>query len=164
MKLLKPTAYFLIVTALSFTLASCDRDKDLYVRKEYARNDIPLTGALNFPPTTSPALGKMNIHYNTTTKLLTYTISWSGLTGAVTGAAIHGLAPTGFPANPVQSFSTTAITRCPAVTTTSCGTYSGRLFADGVLITEESILNGVYYVSIRTAANPAGEIRAQIRF
>ncbi|MCE2704544.1 MAG: hypothetical protein LW624_03650 [Terrimonas sp.] len=46
----------------------------------------------------------------------------------------------------------------------SCGTYSGRLFVDEVLITEENLLNGVYYVSIRTAAFPLGELRAQIKF
>ncbi|MFM8591386.1 MAG: CHRD domain-containing protein [Sphingomonadales bacterium] len=168
MKLLKPAAYFLLISVLALTLASCDRDADLFVRKEYIRNDIPLTGALNFPPTASPALGKMNINYNTDTKMLTYTISWSGLTGAVTGASIHGLAPTGFAASAVQNFITSAnlssITRCATVTNTSCGSISGRLFADGVVVTEESILNGVYYVSIRTAANPLGEIRAQIRF
>jgi CHRD domain len=164
MKLLKPTAYFLLISALSLTLISCDRDADLYVKKEYIKNDIPLTGALNFPPTASPALGKMSINYNTTTKLLTYTISWSGLTGAVTGVSIHGQAPTGFPANPVQNFDTRNISRCATVSTTSCGSISGRLIADGVVVTEESILNGVYYVSIRTAANPLGEIRAQIRF
>ncbi|MFM7645204.1 MAG: CHRD domain-containing protein [Sphingomonadales bacterium] len=164
MKLLKPAAYFWMIAVVSLTLTSCDRDADLYVRKEYQKNDVLLTGALNFPPTASPALGKMNIHYNTTTKLLTYSISWSGLTGAVTGAAIHGLAPTGFPANPVQNFLTTAIIRCATVSTTSCGSISGRLFADGIVVTEENILNGVYYVSIRTAANPFGEIRAQIKF
>jgi CHRD domain len=168
MKLLKPTVYFLLISVLSLTLASCERDADLYVKKEYRKDDVPLTGALNFPPTASPALGKMNIHYNTTTKLLTYSISWSGLTGAVTGASIHGMAPTGFAANPVQNFITSSnlssITRCATVSTTSCGSISGRLFADGVVVTEQDILNGVYYVSIRTAANPLGEIRAQIKF
>jgi hypothetical protein len=74
------------------------------------------------------------------------------------------MAPTGFPAAIIQNFSTSAITRCATVTNTSCGSYSGRLFADGVLVTEDNLLNGVYYVSIRTAANPAGEIRAQIKF
>jgi len=38
------------------------------------------------------------------------------------------------------------------------------LFVDEVLITEENLLNGVYYVSIRTAAFPLGELRAQIKF
>ena len=131
MKLLKPTAYFLLIAVLSLTLASCDRDADLYVRKEYRKDDVPLTGA-------------------------------------VTGASIHGMAPTGFAANPVQNFITSSnlssITRCATVSTTSCGSVSGRLFADGVVVTEENILNGVYYVSIRTAANPMGEIRAQIKF
>jgi hypothetical protein len=74
------------------------------------------------------------------------------------------MAPTGFAANPVQNFDTRNIIRCATFTTTSCGSISGRLIADGVVVTEDNILNGVYYVSIRTAANPLGEIRAQIRF
>ena len=164
MKLIQTTAFFLLFTAITFSTVSCDRDKDLFVRKEYTRVDVPLTGALNVPQSTSSGLGKMNIHYNTTTKILTYSMSWSGLTGAVTGAAIHGMAPAGFPAAILQNFSTSAITRCSTVSNTSCGSYSGRLFVDGVLVTEENLMNGVYYVSIRTAANPAGEIRAQIKF
>jgi CHRD domain len=164
MKLIQSTAFFILFAAITFSTFSCNRDKDLFVRKEYTRVDIPLTGALNVPQSTSPGLGSMNIHYNTTTKILTYSMSWSGLTGAVTGAAIHGMAPAGFPAAILQSFTTSAITRCSRVSNTSCGRYSGRLFVDGVLVTEDNLLNGVYYVSIRTAANPTGEIRAQIKF
>ena len=164
MKLIQTTAFFLFVTALSFSFTSCNRDKDLYVRKEYTKVEVPLTGALNFPQSASSALGSMNIHYNTTTKILTYSINWTGLSGAVSSANIHGMAPTGYPAAAVQSLSTSAIVKCATVSNTSCGSYSGRLFVDGVLITEDNLLNGVYYVSIRTASYPNGEIRAQIKF
>ena len=169
MKLFQTTARFLVAATLLLSLGACDRDDDLFVRKEYSRVDVPLTGAQNFPPSPSSALGTMDIHYNTTTKLLSYTIRWSGLSGPVAtapipGMSIHGMAPAGFPANPIQIFSLTAITRCATFTNTSCGSYSGRLFVDGVLITEENLLNGVYYVSIRTAAFPLGELRAQIKF
>lgn len=164
MKLIQTTAFFFLFASITFSTVSCDRDKDLFVRKEYTRVDVPLTGALNVPQSTSSGLGSMNIHYNTTTKILTYTITWSGLTGSVTGAAIHGMAPSGYPASILQNFSTSGISRCATVSNTSCGSYSGRLFVDGVLVTEDNLLNGVYYVSIRTAANPAGEIRAQIKF
>lgn len=164
MKLIKSTALFLFVTALSLSFTSCNRDKDLYVKKEYSKVEVPLTGALNFPPSASSALGSMNIHYNTTTKILTYNINWTGLSGAVASATIHGMAPTGYPAALVQTLTTSAIIKCATYTNTSCGSYSGRLFVDGVLITEDNLLNGVYYVCFRTAAYPNGEIRAQIKF
>ncbi|MBM3412739.1 MAG: CHRD domain-containing protein [Bacteroidetes bacterium] len=169
MKLIQTTARFLLAATLLLSLGACDRDDDLYVKKEYSRLDIPLTGAQNFPPSPTSALGAMDIHYNKATKLLSYTIRWSGLSGPVAtapipGMSIHGMAPAGYPANPIQIFSLSAITRCATVSNTSCGTYSGRLFVDGVLITEDNLLNGVYYVSIRTAAFPMGELRAQITF
>ncbi|MBM3414205.1 MAG: CHRD domain-containing protein [Bacteroidetes bacterium] len=169
MKLIQTTARFLFAATLLLSLGACNRDDDLFVKKEYSRLDIPLTGAQNFPPSPTSALGAMNIHYNKATKLLSYTIRWSGLSGPVAtvpipGMSIHGMAPAGYPANPIQIFSLSGITMCATVSNTSCGTYSGRLFVDGVLITEDNLLNGVYYVSIRTAAFPMGELRAQIRF
>jgi hypothetical protein len=169
MKLLQTTAILLFSAALLTSLGACNRDKDLYVRKEYVRSEVPLTGALNFPPSPSPALGSMDLNYNTGTKLLTYTIRWSGLSGPIAttpiaGMSIHGMAPSGFPANPIQLFTLSSIIRCATFTNNSCGSYSGRLFVDGVLITEENLMNGVYYVSIRTAAFPNGEIRGQIKF
>jgi len=94
MKLFQTTARFLVAATLLLSLGACDRDDDLFVRKEYSRVDVPLTGAQNFPPSPTSALG----------------------------------------------------------------------FVDEVLITEENLLNGVYYVSIRTAAFPLGELRAQIKF
>lgn len=169
MKLLQTTAMLLLSAVLLTSMGACNRDKDLYVRKEFVRDDVPLTGALNFPPSPSSALGSMNLNYNTGTKILTYTIRWSGLTGPIAttpiaGMSIHGMAPAGYPANPIQLFTLANIVRCSTFTTNTCGTYSGRLFVDGVLITEENLLNGVYYVSIRTAAFPNGELRGQIKF
>lgn len=169
MKLLQTTAIFLFFATLTASFSACNRDKDLYVQKEYRRTEVPLTGALNFPPSSSSALGFMDLHYNTQTKILTYNIRWSGLTGPIAttpiaGMSIHGMAPTGYPANPIQLFTLSNIVRCSTVSNNSCGTYSGRLFVDGVLITEDNLLNGVYYVSIRTAAFPNGELRGQIKF
>lgn len=131
MKLFQTTARFLVAATLLLSLGACDRDDDLFVRKEYSRVDVPLTGAQNFPPSPSSALGTMDIHYNTTTKLLSYTIRWSGLSGPVAtspipGMSIHGMAPAGFPANPIQLFTLSGITRCATFTNTSCGSYSGR--------------------------------------
>ena len=54
--------------------------------------------------------------------------------------------------------------RCPTISNTTCGTYTGTLLADGVVVKEDDLLNGVYYINIHTAAYPNGEIRGQIRF
>lgn len=175
MKLIQTTAIFFLFTAIMFSTVSCNRDKDLFVRKEYTKLDIPLTGALNVPQSNSSALGSMDLYYNTTTKTLNYTVRWSGLSSPITtsvvsnrtvltGMSIHGMAPAGFPANPIQMFTLEGITRCATFSNTTCGTYSGRLIADGVLVTQENLLNGVYYLNIRTNSFPLGELRAQIKF
>ena len=44
------------------------------------------------------------------------------------------------------------------------GKVSGTMLADGVVVKEQDLLNGLYYMNIHTAANGGGEIRAQIEF
>lgn len=165
MKLIKLTALPLLLFSLVLFISSCEPDDEIKKTVLYQKTGIPLTGAQEVPVSTSAALGSMDVSYAKTTKILSYTINWSGLTNAVTGMGIHGLAPTGY-ASPtlVQTFSTSAIVKCNTISTTSCGTYKGTLLADGVVVKEQDILNGMYYVNIRTAAFPAGEIRAQIKF
>jgi hypothetical protein len=163
MKFLQISAWVLLG---SLALTSCKRDTEFTKITEFRKNDIPLTGALNVPQTTSTGLGSMNIWFSRETRILTYTLNWSGLTGAVTSAAIMGPAPTGFPsATVVQNLSTSAITRCSTIPVTSCGSLRGTLLVDGFVVTEDNLLAGVYYLTLRTAAFPAtGEIRGQIKF
>ena len=164
MKLLKLTALPLFMVASLFMISSCESDAELKRTSDYSKTGIALTGAQETPAVTSSALGTMDVSYTRSSKILTYTINWSGLTGAVTAAHIHGLAPTGFAAGVVQTFSTSAITRCATVSNTSCGSYKGSLKVDDVVVKEQDLINGVYYVNLHTAAFPAGEIRGQIRF
>jgi hypothetical protein len=147
-------------------LSACKRDTEFTKITEFRKNGINMTGALNVPLTPSTGLGTMDIWYSRETRILTYTLNWSGLTGSVTSASIMGPAPTGFPsATNVQSLSTSAIVRCPTFTTTACGSYRGTMLVDGFVVTEENLLAGVYYLTLRTAAYPAtGEIRGQIKF
>jgi hypothetical protein len=164
MKLLKLAAFPSCLLILLFTISSCEPDTEMKKITDFSKSGIILSGAQETPPTTTTGLGSMDVFYSKETRTLTYTVNWSGLTGAVTAAHIHGLAPTGYPAPVVQTFTLSAITRCPTISITSCGTYKGTLLADGVIVKEEDILNGMYYVNIHTAANPGGEIRGQIRF
>lgn len=161
---MKLTALPLFMVASLFMISSCESDAELKRTSDYSKSGIALTGAQETPAVPSAALGTLDVSYTRSSKILTYTINWSGLTGAVTAAHIHGLAPTGYAAGVVQTFSTSAITRCATVSNTSCGTYKGTLLVDDVIVKETDLLNGVYYVNLHTAAYPGGEIRGQIRF
>ena len=163
MKFLRISA---LVLSFSLLLTACKRDTEFTKVTEFRKNGVAMTGALNVPQTPSTGLGTMDIWYSKETRILTYTLNWSGLTGAVSSAAIMGPAPTGFPsATVVQNLSTSAIRSCATVSNTSCGTYKGTMLVDGFVVTEENLLNGVYYLTLRTASYPAtGEIRGQIKF
>lgn len=161
---------FLRISALalgaSLFFTACKRDTEFTKITEFRKNGIAMTGALNVPQTPSTGLGTMDISYSKETRILTYNLNWSGLTGAVTSAAVMGPAPSGFPSGSVlQNFSTSRIVPCSRVSTTSCGSYTGTLLVDGVVVKEETVMSGVYYITLRTAAYPAtGEIRGQIKF
>ncbi len=164
MKLIKLTALPLLLFSFLLVITSCEPDAELKKITDFQKNGIVLSGAQETPAVPSSALGSMDVFYTKETRILTYTINWSGLTGAVAAMHIHGLAPTGFAAGVVQTFSTSAIIKCPTISITSCGTYKGTLLVDGVVVKEQDLLNGNYYVNIHTAAYPGGEIRGQIRF
>lgn len=159
MKLIKLTALPLLLASL-FLISSCEPDAELKKTTDYQKNDIPMTGAKVIPISASAGTGKLNVFYTKETRILTYSFNWTGLTGAPSvGIGIYGLAPEGYavsPTTPVQVISTTG--------KTATGTISGTLLADGSVVKEWDLLNGMYYVLIRTAAYPAGEIRAQINF
>lgn len=165
MKLIKLTALQLFIIGALFMLSSCESDDELKRTSDYSKTGIALTGAQNVPLSASAALGSMDVSYTRSSKILTYTIQWSGLSGNVTSMGISGLAPAGY-ASPsvVQTFSTSGIVRCATVSNTTCGTFKGTLKVDDVVVKENDLINGVYYVAIRTAAYPAGEIRGQIKF
>jgi hypothetical protein len=164
MKLLTPATYFLILFSCSLMLSSCEEDAELKKTTDFSKNGIVMSGSQETPPNTASALGTLNVSYTKETRILTYSFDWSGLTGPVTAAHIHGLGPTGYVAPVVQTFTLSAITRCSGSGTTACGSYKGTFLVDGVVVKENDLLNGVYYVNIHTAAFPAGEIRGQIIF
>lgn len=161
------TAFPIIIIAFIVTLASCRRD-DVEHQNLYMKTNIVMSGAQeNNPANVSSGLGSLNVSYSRLSKTLSYNFSWSGLTGPVTAGHIHGLGPAGFNAGVFQTFTLSAIVACRVNNVpgpTSCGSYSGTLFIDGVAIKEADLLNGMYYVNLHTAAYGGGEIRGQIKF
>src|SRR5688572_1967195 len=56
---------------------------------------LPMRPDQEVPANNSPASGTADVTYNKDTKMLTYTLNWSGLTDKPTMAHIHGTAPRG---------------------------------------------------------------------
>ena len=167
---IKLTAHPIIIFTAITILSSCRRD-DVEQQTTYSKSGIVINSAQEVPALAnlSSAVGTLNVNYSKLSKTLTYNFSWSGLTGPVTAFHIHGLDPIGFshPQNVFQTFVVASIVPCKVNGVngpTSCGSYSGTLYIDGVAIKEADLLNGMYYVNIHTAANGGGEIRGQIVF
>jgi len=174
MKLIRLTALssFVLASALFFT--SCEKAAEEKKTTDYEKKNIPLTSAQeNNPANTSSALGSLDVFYTKETRTLTWTVTWSGLTGPVAAMHIHGLAPKGYNAGIVQNI----ITASGGITNTwlnpptntipaflATGKFSGTTHVDGSVIKELDLLNGNYYINIHTATYPGGEIRAQIEF
>lgn len=166
MKLIKLTALTSLLFVFVFGISSCEKNAEKKKTTDYQKNGIALTGAQETPAVTTSALGSMNVFYSKETRILTWSVTWTGLTGPVAAMHIHRPAPVGFAAGVVQNIisasgglATPNATLYPAT-----GKFSGTLLADGVVVKEEDLLNGLYYMNIHTAAFPGGEIRGQIVF
>lgn len=160
------TAFSITILSLVVLAVSCRRD-DVEHENTYSKDNIVMSGAQEVPSNPSTGVGKLNVTYSRLAKTLFYNFSWSGLTGPVTAAHIHGLAPQGFSTGVFQTFTLASIIPCKVNGVngpTSCGSYTGNLFIDGVAIKEADLLNGMYYVNLHTAAYGGGEIRGQITF
>jgi len=161
MQLLKLTVLSFVLFAIAFSFTSCEKDAERKKTQEYMKSGIPMTGAQEAPATPSTALGSLDVYYAKNSKLLTYKVTWQGLADTIVGMHIHGLAPAGYSTAIVQNILTT---KNEAVFPFRGGTYSGTLNVDGVVIKEENLLNGFYYLNIHTKTYPGGEIRGQIKF
>jgi hypothetical protein len=108
-----------------------------------------LNSASEVPVNDSKATGAAEIGFDTASKMLSWTITYSGLTGPATAAHFHGPAEPGKNAGvavPIPNIATS-----PAQGT---ATLTDAQAAD--------LMAGKYYVNIHTATNAAGEIRGQV--
>lgn len=109
-----------------------------------------LSGRSEVPKTDSKGTGKLDATFDTQTKALAYTLTFTGLTGPATAAHIHG------PATRAQNAG--VVVPIGDKNPTSPVTGSVTLTDDQVKALQSSRL----YVNVHTAANPGGEIRGQI--
>ena len=111
---------------------------------------IDLKGASEVPATDSKGNGSGEASYDTQTKMLSWTVTYSGLSGPATAAHFHGPAAPGANAGPV-------ITLDP---TTLASPLKGQ-----ALLTDAQradLAKGLWYLNIHTAKQPPGEIRGQL--
>jgi len=112
--------------------------------------DATLSGAQEVPPNTSAGTGQAELQWNRTTNVVSWKVSFTGLSGPVTGAHIHGPAEMGQNAGVVVPFMTGM---------------SSTITGQANLTTAQAaeLASGRWYVNIHTAQFPGGEIRGQLR-
>ena len=107
-----------------------------------------LKAANEVPPNNSTATGNAEATFDTVTKALTWTVTYSGLSGPAIGAHFHGPGEHGKNAGIVVPFNFVASPMKGTATLTDAQA------AD--------LLAGKWYANIHTALNPGGEIRGQM--
>jgi hypothetical protein len=113
---------------------------------------LALTGAEQVPPVTTSATGRADLTYDPSTRLLTWSVTYNGLSGPATMAHFHGPAPAGKNAGVVIWISTKG---SPA---------TSPIKGQATLTPEQAqqFTAGNWYINVHTQKNPAGEIRGQV--
>lgn len=132
-----------IATGIAMVLSTAPAFADVVKYK------VDLTSAEEVPPTESTATGMAEISYDTDSKLLTWSISYEGLSGEATAAHFHGPAMVGENAKPVVPIA--APLPSP--------------IAGDATLTDAQVADldaGKWYLNIHSAKYPDGEIRGQV--
>jgi len=108
-----------------------------------------LNAASEVPPKDSKGAGEATATLDTTTKDLSYTVTFSDLTGPSTMAHFHGPAAPGANAGIVVPLGNN-----PTSPIKGDAKLTDAQIAD--------LMAGKWYVNVHTAANPGGEIRGQM--
>lgn len=115
--------------------------------------DVPLTGAQQVPPVQTPGSGSASLTYDASTRVVTWNITFSGLSSQATMAHFHGPAPAGKNAG-VKVW----LSQKGTMEMTSPLSGQTTLSADDAKMFEA----GDMYINVHTKTNPGGEIRGQV--
>ena len=115
---------------------------------EVIKLQAELKGSNEVPPNTSSGSGKAEASFDTGTKVLTYTVTFAGLTGPALGAHFHG------PSEPGKNAGIALPFKSAESPVKGTATLTDAQSAD--------LLAGKWYANIHTAANPGGELRGQM--
>jgi CHRD domain len=114
---------------------------------------VKLDGAQQVPPVQTEGTGTADLTYDPATKVLTWNVTFSGLSGPATMAHFHGPAPAGKNAGVEIWISTKGKTEAPSPLKGQA-TLTDAQAAD--------LMAGNLYINVHTAKNPNGEIRGQV--
>ena len=108
-----------------------------------------LNGAAETPPNISTAAGTAKINLDTTAKTVSWTLTYSGLSGPAVAAHFHGPAPAG---------------KAAGVEVPIIAPFASPIAGTASLSDAQAaeLRAGQWYVNVHTAAHPAGEIRGQV--
>ena len=142
----------IVVTA---TAVACSSD-DVVLPKDptYVAN---MTGAGEFPVNTATGTGSAIIVKKNGT--YTYTITYSGMSGALIGGHIHGPAAAGANTVVIVPFDTTGAGTSGTLTGTFTSTTNVNISSDSL---DVLMRTGNAYVNLHTDLNKGGEIRGQL--
>lgn len=134
---------------LSLGFVACKKEKDPPPPPAPLSFKAVLSGANEVPANSSTATGEANASFNQETKVLTVTITYTGLSAALTAWHIHKAA-VGVNGSVVFNFGTPQP--------------SGFIYTSAALTTEQEtdLITGLYYVNLHTANFGGGEIRGQL--
>ena len=113
---------------------------------------VPLVGSQEVPSVETAGMGMAELSYDPATRMVTWTITYAGLSGPVTMAHFHGPAAKGESA-------------APQVWLTKQGSPADNPIKGQATLTPDQakeFLAGKWYVNLHTQAHPAGEIRGQV--
>jgi hypothetical protein len=108
-----------------------------------------LSGANEIPKNASTGSGMLDASLDKQTNVLTWTVTYAGLTGPVKAGHYHGPASAGANAGVALGFS---------------GSVESPIKGSATLTAAQvaDVMAGKWYVNLHTAANPGGEVRGQV--
>jgi CHRD domain len=113
---------------------------------------VPLTGAQQVPPVQTSGSGTANLTYDPSTRVVTWSITYSGLSSPVTMAHFHG------PAEPGKN------TGIQVWLTKQGSPVESPIKGEATLSPEQAqqFMAGEWYINVHTSDHPSGEIRGQV--
>ena len=115
---------------------------------EMMKMKATLNAASEVPANDSKGTGTADVTYDTASKMVTWKVTYSGLSGPATMAHFHGPAEAGKNAGVAVPF------KSPASGVEESATLTEAQAAD--------LMAGRYYINVHTDANKGGEIRGQV--